>query len=632
LGRPAADGAAVGDAVLRRLHHRGPDFAGIRSWDDAALLHTRLKIIDLSAAGDQPLTNEDRSIWAIYNGEIYNHAGLRRSLEARGHVFRGRSDGEVLPHLYEEKGPACVEDLRGMFALAIFDPKAHRMVLARDRFGIKPLFYALTSTCAGFASEIGALREFPGLDLSPDLQAVSDFAALFFVPAPQTFYRGIRSLEPGEMAIADLDGDRVRWRTEPYHRWTIAPNPGLSLEAATTGAEERLDAAVRSQLESDVPLGSLLSGGIDSSLISATAQKHLPGRLRTFNVRFAERGYDETPAALAVARQIRSEHLTLDVATEGGSWDEITGLLRHVGQPYADSSLFAVNGICRRMREHVTVALSGDGGDEVFGGYNYFWQLGLIDRWKRWPGTLRQAAMAALPALARLGVVRSTLPQRARAVESADEVGIIQALCSWLRPEEHGELLVGHGVLPVRRLFERQWDYRAPARASSLESLSALATEVAFRVTLANDYLPKVDIASMRESLEVRVPMLDETLVDFGLTLPHALKVEGRSGKRVLRGIARRTLPPEVWNRSKQGFVVPLRTWLDLPFKSALRETVLSRSSGLSSVFRSEVFTPWVEAFCGDRSLAEVSRSGLEQRMVMLLSLSLALMPGGRAA
>src|SRR2546426_7590260 len=323
----SADGKDSAGGMVRALRHRGPDANGIKSWPQATLVHTRLSIIDLTPAGAQPMANEDGTVWTVFNGEIYNHRELRRNLEKQGHVFRGHSDTEVLPHLYEEEGLDFVKKLRGMFALAIYDTRRHVLMLARDRFGIKPLFYAPSKDRLAFASEIRALLGLPGIDTRPDRQAIYDFAALFYIPAPETFYTGIRALEPGEILEARLDVDGVSWKTQAYHRWSIAPDLALTLDQATDRADELLTTAVCRQMESDVPLGTLLSGGIDSSLVSVAAQTALTQGLRTFNVKFSEEEYDETWAAVAVAKNIGSHHQTLDMDGVRGTWDHVTALL-----------------------------------------------------------------------------------------------------------------------------------------------------------------------------------------------------------------------------------------------------------------------------------------------------------------
>lgn len=613
------------ETMATALHHRGPDSQGIKSWPAATLVHTRLSIIDLSLAGQQPMSNEDGTIWTVFNGEIYNHHELRRDLELRGHIFRGRSDTEVIPHLYEEHGSEFVNKLRGMFALAIHDVKKRTLMLARDRFGIKPLFYTLGKDLVAFASEIRALLNLPGVDLCPDRQAVYDFAALLYIPAPETFYRGIRALQPGEILEARLERDGVSRTSRMYHRWVIAPDPSTNLANAVDRADELLAAAVKRQLESDVPLGALLSGGIDSSLLSVAAQAALSGTLRSFNVKFSEKEYDETWAAVAVAKHIRSLHETLDMDEFKGTWNHVTNLLLHAGQPFADTSLFAVNAVCRLMRRHVTVAISGDGGDEGFGGYNFYRQIATIALWQRLPVSVWRGAFIGLVPLASMGIFPQRLLQPINQLAGANDTAIIENLFCWVRDEEHHRLCSDTNVLPVRRLFEPQWEHHLPSGASRLERLSALATEASVRLTLPNDFLFKVDTASMKESLEVRVPMLDEDLFDFGLTLPHRLKVNGRTCKRVLRAVARRRLPPAVANKPKWGFAIPVDRWVDKDFKARLRDVLLDPSSELPEFFRPEAYRPIIEAFCAERPFPGMSRQALYQRAIMLLSVHLTL-------
>jgi asparagine synthase (glutamine-hydrolysing) len=620
-----ADGQVVAGRMAKVLHHRGPDAYGIRSWPEATLVHTRLSIIDLSPTGAQPMANEDGTIWTIFNGEIYNHRELRYYLESRGHQFIGHSDTEVLPHLYEEEGSDFVKKLRGMFAIAIYDIKNRALLLARDRFGIKPLFYAAGKHRLAFASEIRALLQLPDIDTRPDRQAIFDFAALFYIPAPETFYKGIRALEPGEILEANLDADKVVWKTRTYHRWSITADPALTLDQATVRADELVTTAVRRQLESDVPLGSLLSGGIDSSLVSLAAQEALDGGLRTFNVRFSEEEYDETWAARAVAEYIRSHHETLDMDRVRGTWEDVTGLLLHAGQPFADTSLFAVNAICRLMRARVTVALSGDGGDEGFGGYNLYWRIARIARFQILPPQVWQCASAAITPLALCSALPGHWPQRLKSLAGADDTSVIQSLFCWIAEKEHRDLSRNRDVLPVRRLFEPQWDYYLPPKASRLERLSAQATEVNTRLTLPNDFLFKVDTASMKESLEVRVPMLDEDLFAFGLSLRHCLKVNGRTCKRVLRAIAEDKLPLTVARKPKQGFGIPVDSWVDADFKDRLRAALLGSTETLSEFFRPKFYRPLIGAFCDNRPCPSMSRDQLYQFVIMLLSVQLTL-------
>jgi asparagine synthase (glutamine-hydrolysing) len=612
------------------IHHRGPDGRGIQRLDGATLIHARLSIIDLSPAGAQPMANEDGTVWTTFNGEIFNHRELRQWLESRGHRFRGRSDTEILPHLWEEEGPAFVSRLRGQFALSIYDPARRTLFLARDRFGIKPLFYAETGGGLAFASELRALLDVPGVDLSPEPQALSDLAALFCIPAPLTFYRGIRALEPGATLTCSLRSGRLETRTGSFHQWSIAPDPSLTLEQAVSRAAELAENGVRSQLESDVPLGAMLSGGIDSSLVSAYAQKNLAGRLNTYNVQFSSGGYDETGAAKMAAAHIGSNHQTISVDPRFGDWDEVTDLLRHAGQPFADTSVFGVQAVTSAMREHVTVALSGDGGDEAFGGYRLYGQLAGLHRWRTLPAAAQSSALLGLRAVAATGRIPRRFVGRMEQFRRADDPEMLRQLFGWTQNAEHAALIGRSGLLPVRRLFERMWEHRFEGRVSPVERLSALATEVNTRLILPNDFLFKVDIASMRSSLEVRVPMLDEELFALGLTLPHALKVDGRDGKRVLRQVARRVLPAELVTKPKQGFSVPFDTIATPAFKVAARETLLDPNARIAGWMNPDVYRPIVEAFAEGRSLPAISREGLYQRTILFLSTELALAGVGR--
>ena len=618
---------ALTDRLIKRLRHRGPDGQGSHLWEDAGLVHTRLSIIDLSEAGLQPMANEDQSVWCIANCEIYNHRALRGELERQGHRFHGHCDVEIIPHLYEELGMGFVEQLRGMFAIALVDRRKGSLLLARDRFGIKPLFHALTPHYAAFASELGALKEFPEIDLSPDPQAVADYAALFAIPAPGTFYKGIRALEPGKILRCSLDEtgtpriDAIR----RYHGWTIAPDPSLIYEDALEKTEELIRAGVARQLESDVPLGALLSGGIDSSLVSAFAQQSLREPMRTFNVQFPEKSYDETWAARAVSRHIGSAHRTLPLDAIPGSWEQITGLLRCVGQPYADTSLFPAAAICRLTRRHVTVALSGDGGDEGFGGYAFHWKMARIARLQTLPGWAIRTGLFGMTTLARAGLAPGTFPTRLHELASADDVSIIETFFSWIRPREFKQLVLPNDFLPPRRLFEPQWSCKWDSATPRAQRLSDMATEANVRLVLANDFLFKTDIAGMRVGLEVRVPMLDEDLFGFALTLPLGLKIRGRTCKRLLRGVAARHLPRPVVEKPKQGFSIPMDTWVDAEFKARVRSVLLSASNPLNDFFDPRCYAPWVDAFARGKRVPDISRVGLYQRVIMLLSLWLTL-------
>jgi len=470
----------VANSVAQSLHHRSPDAKGTKHWEEATLIHTRLGIIDLSPLGAQPMANEDGTVWVVFNGEIYNHLELQRELETKEHVFRGRSDTEVLPHLYEEYGSSFLIKLRGIFAIAIYDVRKKSLILARDRFGIKPLFFGPGLSQLAFASEINALRRVPGINLQPDPQAIHDFAALFYIPAPETFYTGIKALQPGEFLEARLYHEKLVWGVNTFYNPSITPDFSLTLEKAVEQAGELLTKAVQSQLESDVPLGALLSGGIDSSLVSTAAQNSIPGGIQTFNVKFPDAQYDETWATLAVAKHIHSRHLTLNMNENQGTWEHITSLLLHAGQPFADTSYFAVNSVCSLIHKHITVVLSGDGGDEGFGGYNLYWQIDRIRRLQKLPEMLKQIIPRCIAPFSHLGVIRRARFQRFTELIKADDVGIIQNLFCMIRENEHVQLCHNKDILPIRRFFEPQWEYHL-GNSQRLERLSARAH---FKVSL----------------------------------------------------------------------------------------------------------------------------------------------------
>ena len=599
------------DAVLASLRHRGPDGTGSRRFGRAGLVHTRLRIIDLSPTGDQPMANEDGTVWTVFNGEIYNHHELRRDLERRGHRFRGTSDTEVLPHLYEEHGVELFKLLKGMFAVAILDTKTDTLVLARDRFGIKPLYVACGLDFAAFSSEIPALKRFPGIDTTPNGQAIADYAALHYVPAPQTIFTGIEALEPGCAIQARIVGSELEVVRHRFHRWAPEIDPDLTLDKALETADTLIAASVARQLESDVPLGAMLSGGIDSSLVTAAAQQGTPGGLLTFNVRPSDLTRDETAYASAVADYLHTRHKTVEVVQRSADWDSISSTLAGLGQPLADPALFAVGSVSHAMRQHVTVALSGDGGDEFFGGYRIYWKVGVLARLLRIPS----------PALAAAGAIGSTVPRQVSALAGADDTTLVQALSAALTDKEHRALLVDpDAVEPLRRLFERRWQPTG-LEGSRLERLSSHTVEVQVRLLLASKFLFKSDMASMRESLELRVPLLDEDLAEFGLSLPHRLRVNGHSGKPVLREVARRYVPEDIASRPKHGFAAPIDSWVDDGFRAAAREALLDARAPIANHFQRSVYEPWVTAFANRDALPSVSRETLDTRILMLTAL-----------
>jgi asparagine synthase (glutamine-hydrolysing) len=605
------------------LQHRGPDGGGHFHDGTCELVFRRLAIIDLTPTGNQPMPNEDGSVQVVFNGEIYNHPELRRELQQRGHKFRGTSDTEVLAHLYEEEGAALAGRLRGMFAFAIYDRNRRSLLLGRDRFGIKPLYYAVRGDHLVFASEIKAILTSAVIEAGVDRQACYDFLALGYVPEPVTGFLGIEMLPTGTTLLVDSKG-RIPKR---FHTVHPEPEDGLTLEEAVDAAEAALLRAAAEQSRADVPVAALLSGGIDSSLVVAALCRTTSGTPSTFNVRFPESGYDETEMALAVASHYGTRHRSIEVDDRVLAPDSVNDLLRHFDQPFADSSLLPTYAVSRAIRDNgIICTVSGDGGDEGFGGYASFWRLNLLHRLSRLPGPLRELLARGgdllEPWTADLG------RQAAKIVRLAGTGGestarLFARFYSYLSESQKEELVLPDaraGLLPVDRMFG-PYD---PAGVMDLEPLSRRLTEAIFAASLPGDMLRKVDMMSMRASIEVRVPMLDEEVVRCGLRLPHRLKTDGREGKLVLRALARRWLPRKVAEHRKQGFSIPLDRMVGPAFHAMLDDLLRSDGARIRGFLSGALVDRWLEWFRAagaGRRVGTISRGGLYQRVLMLLAL-----------
>ncbi len=543
--------------MTRAIAHRGPDGEG--RWMDAeagiGLGHRRLAIIDLSDAGAQPMHSACGRYVVTYNGEIYNHAELRAGLEARGTTFRGSSDTEVLLALIARDGFAsALEAANGMFALALWDRRERTLSLARDRFGQKPLAYGWNGRAFVFGSELGAIEIDDGFLAEPDRDAIAAMVVTGAVPAPLTAYAGIRKLPAGAMLTLAADAtpgtmpDPVRW-------WSAAATVASAREAPFAGSEAEaedqlsalLDDAVRLCRVSDVPLGAFLSGGIDSSAVVAAMQGDAP---RSFTIGFAEKGFDEAPHAEAVARHLGTEHTTL-TATEAGALAIVPELGRIYDEPFGDSSQVPTVLVSRLARRHVTVALSGDGGDEMFGGYGrYGWLTRLASATALLPAPLRPLAAMTGRALRRL----RPASRNARALALLDAQGPGELYARLMTTGGEAAHLLP-GAAPHR---DSEWPALPLRRAAMLHDTLAY---------LPDDILAKVDRASMSVGLETRVPLLDHRILAFAASLPDAMLWDARGGKAILRRVAERRIPRALLDRPKMGFGVPLARWLTGPLR-----------------------------------------------------------------
>lgn len=593
------DLAAILATMTRTLAHRGPDgqgafFDGFETGGGAGLGHRRLAIIDL-ATGDQPIFNESRTLAIVFNGEIYNFQALRADLERRGHRFATNSDTEVIVHLYEDFGPACVTRLAGMFALAIWDAKSRELFLARDRFGKKPLYYAILGETIVFGSEPKALLTWPALPWEMDATAVAHYLTLQHVPEPLTGFRGIKSL-PSAHTLLWRNG---RVRHSRYWELEYLPKLAGSAEDLAEELRHRLTEAVRARLVADVPLGAHLSGGIDSGAITAIMAGLVNQPVRTFSIGFAQAAFSETAKARAVAERYATRHTEFTVG-HGEARAVMEDVIGATDMPLADPSALAAWHLCRLTRQHVTVALNGDGGDEMFAGYQRAWLDPLADVYARLPrlvtGRFVPWLASKLPARGdvpveadwRAGIAR--LDQAARIPRAASLVRWGSYFAPWdrdalLRPE----FLRAAAPADTVALYEAV--YEAARADSKLDR--GLAADAA--VYLPGDLLVKADRMAMAHGLEGRSPFLDHNLAQWAARLPQHLKLRGTTGKFLLRKAFADMLPKGLSRQPKRGFGLPVAEWFRGPLRNDARD-LLTKGRLTDAIARPEAVTALLDA------------------------------------
>lgn len=552
------------------IAHRGPDADGFYINGSVGLGSRRLSIIDVEG-GRMPIHNEDETIWIVYNGEVYNFPQLRTQLEARGHRFATHSDTETIVHLYEEKGDDFARHLNGMFALAIWDDRRKRLVLARDQLGIKPLYYAVLDDRLVFGSELKTILA-DGVDRTIDRVALHDYLSFNYVPGPRSMFAAIRKLPPGHVLVFDAASRRVT--TTRY--WDL-PEPGLSAPPASgRHLEDELLAllrdVVRDQMISDVPIGAFLSGGIDSSLVVALMSECSDRPVRTFSLGFQEESYSELPYARMIARRFNTDHHEL--VLEPKAHDLVRAMSEYFDEPFADSSSIAVYAVSQLAADHVKVALSGDGGDELFGGYYTYQADKLASIYRRLPKALGAGLFPWLVDRMPVSDEKASLDFKLRRFMAGGMLPPLQAHYAWkayFSEEAKMQLygpLNGHAkeLRPSVSLLE---GYHHGYQ--STDWLNRLLY-VDMKVQLVDDMLTKVDRMSMAHSLEVRVPLLDLRLVEFMSQVSSDLKVRGMTLKYLLKRVAKRVLPKEILTRKKAGFTVPVASWVKTDLKDMVHE------------------------------------------------------------
>ncbi len=561
------------------IAHRGPDAEGMWSAPGIGLVHRRLSIIDLES-GQQPLANEDGSVWSSYNGEIYNYQEIREQLSAKGHVLRTQSDTEVLVHLYEDIGDRLVERLRGMFAFAIWDSRQRKLLLARDRVGLKPLYYYRDEEKLLFGSEIKAILVHPSVDRAVDPEALAEFITFGFVPGERSIFRRVRKLRPGH--VASFSSQDFSSPPRRYWQLTVQPDEQPSLAEWKETVDQHLRDTVDLHTIADVPVGAFLSGGLDSSIVVGALAENALQPLATFSIGFHESGFSELPHAREVAQRFGCEHREEIVTPEAVA--SLEDLTKFYDEPFADASAIPTLHLARLARRHVKVALSGDGGDEAFGGYARYahdlWEAGLRNRLPGWfrRGPVRWASgwWPKADWLPRPLRAKSLLTNLSLNPEAAYANTLALCRPPLLRKLLHGDVraeLNGHELGG----FIQESYLRAKAGDSLAGMLNADIEHV-----LPEDFLTKVDRASMSCGLEVRPPFVDHTLLELTARLPSRWKVQGGETKWLLKQLYADRLPACAVSRRKQGFDLPIDQWLKGPLRGAVEESVLSPNSPIA--------------------------------------------------
>ncbi len=573
--------------LLRRMSdaiaHRGPDGSGAWFGDGVGLAHRRLSIIDLEG-GRQPLGNEDDSVQVVFNGEIYNYRELRDDLLKRGHVFRTHSDTEVLVHLYEEFGGEMVTRLRGMFAFAIWDSRKHRLLLARDRVGIKPMYVFRNHEWLVFGSELKALLAHPAVPRDVSAPAIDDYFSYGMIPGASTIFRGVEKLLPGH--VMSIDADRWSFSTKRYWQLKFTPDESLSLSDWREAVSSKLRETVQAHLVADVPVGAFLSGGLDSSMIVADATRG-DQPMQTFSMGFREAAFNELPHARAVAEHFGTQHHEELVTPDAASL--LTQLTEYYDEPFADSSAIPTFLVSQLAARHLKVVLSGDGGDEALGGYSrYKHDLKEASLRNLVPSWLRHSLLAGI---ARLWPRTDWLPRPLRLKSALTNLSLdadaayanTLTLCrqpgrSQLLSADVLHELCGHDSQRIAR--------ESFARAGQAGTLDVLAGMIAadMGTLLPDDYLVKVDRASMANGLEVRPPLLDHEFLELCARLPSRWKIRDGETKWLLRELSRDVLPDSIRNRPKQGFEVPLDAWFRGPLRGMFSDLVLSPNAAVSNL------------------------------------------------
>ena len=586
---------AVLHSMCETIVHRGPDSEGLWIDDQAALGMRRLSIIDLKT-GDQPVFNCDRSVIVMMNGELYNYREVRADLEKLGHKFTTNSDTEILPHLYEEYGEALVDHVNGMYAFSLWDTRKKKLIIARDRFGEKPLYYGVFDGKLIWASEPKALLAHPSVKPELDLNALRHYVSFDYVPAPMSIYKGVSKLPAAHMLVAENGEVRTRrywdlnWTTNfsLSHGSNGAGTTNLSLSSVAGDLRDLLSDAVRMRLVSDVPLGILLSGGIDSSTVAAFATQHATERVKTFSIGFEEDSFDESKYARRVAKHLNTEHYEdkLSATTAGDLISEIGNWL---DEPMSDGSLIPTFLLARFVRKYVTVALGGDGGDELFAGYPMYYAHGVAARYQAIPAFIRSGLIEPVVNALPVSTNNMSFDYKAKRFIRGARLDDVARHHSWFGSFSTDQ----HDKLFTRDVLEKtDADIYAGVRdlvgASHAKNVIERMQYADINFYLAEDILTKVDRAAMAVSLETRAPFLDPRVGQFAASIPVDYKLRGKSGKVILKEAMKDLLPHEILHRPKKGFGIPIAEWLKGRLNSLMHDLLASDRLTSQGLFDAE--------------------------------------------
>ena len=589
---------AVLHSMCETIVHRGPDSEGLWTDDRAALGMRRLSIIDLKT-GDQPVFSCDRSVIVMMNGELYNYREVRAELEKKGHKFTTNSDTEILPHLYEEYGEALVDHVNGMYAFSLWDTHAKKLIIARDRFGEKPLYYGVFDGKLIWASEPKALLAHPSVKPELDLNALRHYVSFDYVPAPMSIYKGVSKLPAAHMIVVGNGEIRVRrYWDMTWHADSSGLNGGVhaktqgrkeeTLETKAYELKDLLSDAVRMRLVSDVPLGILLSGGIDSSTVAAFATQHATERVKTFSIGFEEDSFDESKYARQVAKHLNTEHYEdkLSATTAG---DLIGEIGKWLDEPISDGSLIPTFLLARFVRKYVTVALGGDGGDELFAGYPMYYAHGIASKYNALPAFVRSGIIEPIVNALPVSTSNLSFDYKAKRFVRAAKFDDVARHHSWFgsfSTDQHQQLFSKDVIAATETDIYRS--VRELVDASDATKIVERMQYADINYYLAEDILTKVDRAAMAVSLETRAPFLDPRVGQFAASIPVEYKLRGKSGKVILKEAMKDLLPHEILHRPKKGFGIPIAEWLKGRLNPLMHEMLSSDRLKAQGLFNAE--------------------------------------------